>query len=582
MTKEVKAMAEEINFMVGGEAGQGVQTVGFVLAKTMSRAGLHVFASQDYESRVRGGHNFYRVRASNAKIQAISEKIDVLMAIDQRSMELHHHEIREDGIAIFDQDKIGLEGKKLNALNIPLEKLAQETTSNKLMANSVGLGAAVAVGGFAFELLDQVLREQFLHLSNQIAEDNVKAARAGFDYVGKQKPEAARPRVKAEVSADKKMLLNGNEALALGAMAAGCKFMAAYPMTPSSTIMEYMADKGRKFNVVVLQPEDEIAAVNMAIGAGFAGVRAMTATSGDGFALMTEGLGLAGITETPVVIVLAQRPGPAVGLPTRTEQGELKFSVYGGSGDFPRAVLAPSTIEDAFYVTVHAFNIAEKFQIPVIILTDEHLASSYQTVEKFKLSEVPIDRGQLLSEEESNSSPDYKRYRYSESGISPRAVPLQGKALVVADSDEHDEAGHMIEDAELRRLMMLKRLKKYEGIRGEINQPFLEKKIGAELTLVGWGSTYGAIKEAANLLEKWGVKVNTLHLNEVWPLPGEAVASALGITKRNIVIENNATGQLAHLIAAETGIKVSGSLLKFDGRPFTPEYILRELKKELV
>jgi 2-oxoglutarate ferredoxin oxidoreductase subunit alpha len=572
-------MAAEINFMVGGEAGQGVQTVGFVLAKTMSRASLHVFADQDYESRVRGGHNFYRVRASDTKVQAISEKIDILVAIDQQSIERHHHEMRPDGITIFDHDKLSIEGKKLNSLSIPLEKLAEETTSNKLMANSVGVGAAVAAGGYDFELLTQVLREHFAHLGNEIVEDNIKAARSGYDYVLKQKSRAVRSPIKPVTDTGKMMLLNGNEAIALGAMSAGCKFLAAYPMTPASTIMEYIIDKGRKSNIVVVQPEDEIAAMNMAVGAGFAGVRAMTATSGDGFALMTEGFGLAGVTETPVVVVIAQRPGPAVGLPTRTEQGELGFSIYGGSGEFPRAVVAPSTAEDAFYVTIHAFNLAEKYQIPVIILTDQYLASSYQTVEKFKLDEVKIDRGHLLTEEESNDAVDYKRHQFTESGISPRAIPLQGKALVVTDSDEHDEAGHMIEDAELRRQMMIKRLKKYDSIRVDMAKPSLEKQTGAEMTLIGWGSTYGAIKEAANLLKNEGTKVNTLHLNEVWPLPTEAIISALGETKKSIVIENNATGQLVHLIAAETGIRVSASILKFDGRPFSPDYIVRELKR---
>jgi len=364
-------------------------------------------------------------------------------------------------------------------------------------------------------------------------------------------------------------------------MAAGCKFMAAYPMTPASTIMEYIADKGRQFNIVVVQPEDEIAAMNMAVGAGFTGVRAMTATSGDGFALMTEGFGLAGITETPVVIVVSQRPGPAVGLPTRTEQGELGFAIYGGSGEFPRMVLAPATIEDAFLTTVRAFNLAEGYQIPVVILTDQHLASSYQTVAKFNLNDVKIDRGQILSEEEANRITDYKRYRFAESGVSPRALPMQGKVLVATDSDEHDEAGHMIEDAQLRKLMVLKRLKKYEGIRNELSKPRFRKEPGAEMTLVGWGSTYGAIKEAAQLMEKERAKANILHLNEIWPFPIGAVTSALSGMSRIIVIENNATGQLAHLIRAETGIKVSGTILKFDGRPFSPDYIVRELKKEV-
>lgn len=573
-------MPAEINFMVGGEAGQGVQTIGFILAKTLARAGLHVFADQDYESRVRGGHNFFRVRAGDSELLTLSEQLDVLIAIDQNTVENHHSEVKGDGVAIFDRDKLRIEGKKLASLSIPLENLAEEITSNKLMANSVAVGAAVAVGGYEFELLNEVLKEQFAHLGKDMVDSNVKAARAGYDHALKSKPEFVRQPIKP-AKLTRKMLLSGNEAIALGAMAAGCKFIAAYPMTPASSIMEYMAEKGEKFNIVVLQPEDEIAAINMAVGAGFAGVRAMTATSGDGFALMTEGYGLAGVTETPVVIVIAQRPGPAVGLPTRTEQGELGFAVYGGSGDFPRAVLAPRTIEDAFYITVKAFNLAEKYQIPVVILTDQHLASSYQTVNKFDLQKVKIDRGELIPDKEAKNMTEYKRHKFTDTGISPRLIPMPGRPLVVTDSDEHDEAGHMIEDAGIRTRMMLKRMNKIDGLRNEIAGPRSHSRPNARVTLIGWGSTYGAIMEAASMLERDRLSVNVLQLNELWPFPAPAVASALAKTKTSMVVESNVTGQLAHLITAETGIKPTRNILRFDGRPFSPSYIVKEVKKEV-
>jgi 2-oxoglutarate ferredoxin oxidoreductase subunit alpha len=465
-------------------------------------------------------------------------------------------------------------------LGIPLEKLAEEKASNKLMANSVAVGSGIAVAGYEFELLELVLRQHFAHLGKELVEANLRAARAGYEFAKQQKPELVRQRIKSG-NLSPVMLLNGNEAIALGAMAAGCKFTAAYPMTPASTISEYIADKGRKFNIVMVQPEDEISAINMAVGAGFTGVRAMTATSGDGFALMTEGLGLAGMTETPVVIVVAQRPGPAVGLPTRTEQGELSFAIYGGPGEFPRAVLAPCNVEDAFSTTIRAFNLAEKYQMPVIVLTDHHLASSYQTVPKFDLSKVNIDRGQLISETEANKMTEYKRHQYTENGISPRLIPMRGKALVVTDSDEHDEAGHMIEDAQTRSRMMLKRLHKMEGVRKEMAEPKYQEKPNSKATLIGWGSTYGAIKEAALLLESEGVAVNLLQLVDIWPFPAEVVTSALHKTKKNIVIENNATGQLARLIRSETRAELSAGILKFDGRPFSPAYIAREVKKEV-
>ena len=573
-------MSAEINFMIGGEAGQGVQTVGFILAKSLAREGLDVFADQDYESRVRGGHNFFRVRASDTELLALAEQLDVLIAIDQNTVEKHRNEVKAEGVIIFDSDKLKVEGGKPNSLNVPLEKLAQETTSNKLMANSVAIGAAVAVGGYQFKLLSQVLQEQFAHLGEDLVASNVRAAQAGYDYALKNRPELVRRPIKP-VKANHKMLLSGNEAMAVGAMAAGCKFIAAYPMTPVTSIMEFIAPRAAKYGIVAIQPEDEIAAINMAVGAAYAGVRAMTATSGDGFALMTEGFGLAGGTETPVVIVLGQRPGPAVGLPTRTEQGELKFAIYGGSGDFPKVVLAPHSIEDAFYITVKAFNLAEKYQMPVVILTDQHLASSLQTVNKFDLKKIKIDRGVLVAEAEAKNLIAYKRHKFTESGISPRVMPMPGGPLVVTDSDEHDEAGHMIEDAEMRTQMMLKRMRKIEGLRKEIGSPRYHNKPNANVTMIGWGSTYGAMREGASILEREGLSVNVLQLNEMWPFPATAITSVMSAMKRNIVIENNIAGQLAHLITAETGIKPTSNVLKFDGRPFSPTYIADVIRKEL-
>jgi 2-oxoglutarate ferredoxin oxidoreductase subunit alpha len=332
---------------------------------------------------------------------------------------------------------------------------------------------------------------------------------------------------------------------------------------------------------VMLHVEDEISAMNMAVGAGYAGARSMVATSGGGFALMVEALALAGMTETPVVAVLGQRPGPATGLPTRTEQAELWFALHAGHGEFPRAVLAPASIEGAFHAAVRAFNLAEKYQMPVIILTDHHLATSYATVDSFDLAKVRIDRGELLSEAVASEIADYKRHRDTRSGISPRALPGLGKALVVTDSDEHDEAGHMIEDAATRNQQVQKRMRKMNGLRREMAPPELRTSPGAGVTLIGWGSTFGAISEAATMLRKGGRPVNTLHLNEIWPFPAEAVSAALAKGPRNIVIEGNATAQIAGLIRRETGKKVDTAILKYDGRPFSPDEIIDRLGKEV-
>jgi len=569
-------MSIDFNLMVGGEAGQGVQSVGFLVAKVFARGGYHIFADQDYESRVRGGHNFFRVRVSDAKVAAIAEDVDILIALNMDSIELHQQEMVDQGIIIFDDEKVkGVSGEDGSLLSIPLEKLAEEKAGDKLMINTVALGAALSLVNYDLNMLNEVLAERFGN--GKVGDSNIAAAKAGYDYV--QSEHKGKFRKIEPLSKAKRMLLTGNEAISLGAIAAGCKFMAAYPMTPASSIMEYIAAKSKELDMVMVHAEDEIAAINMAIGAAYAGVRAMTATSGSGLCLMVEGIGLAGITETPVVIIDAQRPGPAVGLPTRTEQGDLQFVLHAHHGDFPRAVLAPATIEDAFWVTVNAFNWAEKYQLPVIILTDQHLASSHATVDSLDLSQVTIDHGILFSEKEDDPL-EYMRHRVTKSGISPRAFPGLGKALVVTDCDEHDEEGHLTEDAGERTAQVQKRLRKLIPLEKEISTPLQYGPQKAEITLMSWGSTYGAIHEAVDILRKEDASVNMLHLNELWPFPAKAVADVVSKTRNSYVIENNATGQLARLIKAETGYDVSGRILKYDGRPFTPAYIAQAVRKE--
>ncbi len=568
-------MAVDFNFMVGGEAGQGVQSVGFWLAKAFARGGYHVFADQDYESRIRGGHNFFRIRVRDGRVGAIAEPVDILLALNRESIDLHLEELAGEGVAIFDNETVKDVAVGGKLFGLPLERLAQEKAGNKVMSNSVALGAALALTGYKLSLVNTILEEHFG--KGEMADNNIAAAKAGYEHT-RAEYRGNLHRLEPQPGGER-MLLNGNEALSLGAIAAGCKFMSAYPMTPASSIMEYLAAKSEEFDLVMVHAEDEIAAINMAIGGAYAGVRAMTATSGSGLCLMVEGLGLAGITETPVVVVDGQRPGPAVGLPTRTEQGDLQFVLHAHHGEFPRAVLTPATIEDCFWAAVKAFNLAEKYQLPVIILTDQHLASSYATVDPFDLSQVTIDRGLLFLEEE-NEPAEYKRHQVTQSGISPRAFPGLGRALVVTDCDEHDEAGHLTEDAAIRTAQVQKRLRKMFGLKQEIANPRLYGPKRAETTLIGWGSTYGAIHEAVDILYKEGDSVNMLHLNEVWPFPAEPVADALSTAGESYVIENNATGQLARLIRAETGREPSEKILKYDGRPFSPAYIVQAIKRE--
>jgi 2-oxoglutarate ferredoxin oxidoreductase subunit alpha len=568
----------EAKLMVAGEAGQGVQSIGFILSKVFARSGYHVYSDQDYESRIRGGHNFFRIRVNESEVGAIDESLDVLLALNQESIELHKKEITNRGIIIFDREKATIQSSK-RMFGIPLAELAEKEAGNKLMANTVALGACLGILHYVnFNVIETLLKETF---GSKTIEANKKALHAGYKYT------LENYRWDFSIKLDykgrsKTLFLNGNEAIALGAIAAGCKFLAAYPMTPASSILEYMASKADDMEMVVVQPEDEISAINMIIGAGYAGVRTMTATSGSGFCLMVEGLGLSGLTETPVVIVDAQRPGPAVGLPTRTEQGDLQFLLHAHHGEFPRAIMAPATVKDAFYLTVKAFNLADKYQIPVLVITDHLLATSYQTVQPFNLKKVKIDRGYLYKAGKNAMPKNYMRHRITKSGISPRAFPGLSEALVVTDADEHGENGHLIEDAHIRSSQVEKRLRKYNGLSKEIESPQVYGASKPDLTLISWGSSYGAVREAVEILNNKHMQVNMLHFNELWPFPSERALNILNKKTASYVVEGNATGQLARLLRAETGIKVDGRILKYDGRPFTPTYITEKLRKERI
>ena len=572
-------MTTDISFKIGGEAGQGLQSIGYVLAKSLAKGGLYVFANQDNESRIRGGHNFFQVRANGKSIQAISEKIHVIIALDARTVSEHKQELVDGGIIIFDGEKIKTSDSTSSLLSVPFERLATEKTGKAIMANSVAVGATLGLIKYDFNILAIVLGDTFKDKGTDIVEKNVQAARAGYDYVTEHSDVKFRYTVKAGDEPKNRIFLNGNEAIASGALVSGCKFMASYPMSPSTPIQQFFASKMKDYNVFFEQAEDEIAAINMALGASFAGVRSMVATSGGGFSLMVEGISLAGMTETPVVTVICQRPGPATGFPTRTEQAELEFVIHAAHGEFPRAVFAPGTPEQAFYLTSKAFNLADKYQIPVFILSDQYFSDSYFTTERFDISPIIIDRGEFCTEWDANKLGEYRRHRITESGITPRLQPGANGGLVVTDSDEHTEDGRITELAEVRIANVKKRLKKLELLKREIHAPYAYGPTDAEILLIGWGSTYGPIRETAKVLNARSSKVKMLHFSEIWPFPSQAAAQELNKARSKICVESNATGQMAHLIRAETGIEVDARILRFDGRPMTSEYILREFEK---
>ncbi len=565
---------------IGGEAGQGIQTVGDTLARVFSRSGYHVFTNQDYESRVRGGHNFFQIRVSGEPVMAPREKVDILVAFDKESISKHKKELTEQGRIVYDSSSIGeiphSETDIPNLLDIPFTKLAVDKGGSRIMANTVATGAILGMLKMSPEILNDIISDTFRKKGEDVIKTNIDAAAAGHDFAVKNC--LACLLMPADVTKTK-MLLTTIETIGFGAVASGCKFYAAYPMTPSTGIMNYFAGKGKEYGIVVEQAEDEIAAINMALGASFAGVRAMTGTAGGGFALMVEGLSLAAMTETPIVIAVGQRPAPATGLPTRTEQGDLLFVIHTAHGEFPRVVFAPGTPEQAFYLTNKAFELAEKYQIQAIIIFDQYLADAEWTYEGFDLDKITFHdyrvRGDGL-----NALQEYKRHAYTATGVSPLGIPGESKHLVVTDSDEHGEEGHIIEDAETRVKMVHKRLfLKLPLIKKEMSPPFLYGDSQPEIVITGWGSTYGIMKEAVDLLSK-GMKIAMLHFSEIYPFPETEKFDYLSLLKNarmTICIENNAGGHFAKLMRAETGYEFTEKINKYDGRPFILEGLTGEI-----
>jgi 2-oxoglutarate ferredoxin oxidoreductase subunit alpha len=568
-------MPKEVTIKISGEAGQGMQTIGEALCLLYKNNGLNIFANQDYMSRIRGGNNFFQVRISEEPVYSLRKNSDILVALNGESVAIHKTNLNDNGIIVLDKKKFGIAQDEKNFIDIAMYEMATAVGGSEIFVNAVACGILAALTAIDFTAVENVLKAIFKDKSEEIIQKNITVARQGFDAITNS-PKNKIFTLKTKPPQNN-FLMNANNAIALGAIKAGCKFYSAYPMTPSTGIMDNMAHYAKKFNIIVEQAEDEIAAINMAIGASFAGVRAMTASSGGGFCLMVEGVSLSGMTETPVVIVDAQRPAPATGFPTRTEQADLDFVLHAAHGEFARVVYTPGSIEEAFYLTLKAFDVAEKYQIPVFIMSDQHLADSYRNIKMFDVDKIKIKR-HIISKEESKNIKSYKRYAFTDNGISPRAIPSWIEDVVYADSDEHTEEGHITEDALVRRQMVEKRFyKKMESLKKEIEKPETSGINDTEVILMGFGSTLGVLKEAASAIKS--KKVGFIHLAQVWPFPGEEISSLLKGAKKIITVENNAGGQLAGLLRRETGIKVNSSILKFDGRPFDLDYLIEELNK---
>ena len=561
------AARPRLRILIGGEAGQGLVTVGGLLSRVLVRAGYRIAVTQSYQSRIRGGHNTFSVVAGGEDLAAPVGPVDILVALNDETVSMHRGELSDRGVVLAGGDS-GPDDEG-TVLRVPFEKLAGGET----FVNTVALGLLCAMLGIGEESAGEVLESVFGKKHRDVLEENMRALGAAYEWAEKHGGEGHRlPPVKPS---GKRVMLNGNEAIALGAVSAGARFCAFYPMTPSTSVPLTMIGIADRMGLVVEQAEDEIAAINMAVGASYAGAPSLVATSGGGFALMVEGLSLAGMTETPLVPVIAQRPGPATGLPTRTEQADLEFALRAGHGEFPRAIFSPGTVEECFDLTRRAFDLAERYQSPVFVLTDQFLADSYRSVDPFDIE--GLDEVIPGADPDSVETP-YLRHGITESGVSPRLLPGASRHLVVTDSDEHTEDGHLTEDLEERIRQVDKRLRKGTGLVEEALPPVAEGDGNPDILLVSWGSTRGAVTEAARGLRNRGMSVRTLHFPQVWPLVPDHFMGELEASKRVVCVEGNALGQFAGLVRLVSGFEMEESVLRYDGLPITPEYILERIE----
>ena len=578
---------------IGGAAGQGVATPGDIFAKILSRRGLNLNAYNAYQSIIRGGHTFLTIRSGPEKVTNMGDRIDLLIPLNQDSMDRHLKLLRAGAACIYNSDTIepGTTADGVQLCPLPVSQLA-DITRNKVAQNTLAIGAGLHMMGIGFQALEEVLREQFKKKGDAVVAENVGVARAGYDYAAAHFTVFPQSLPKTE---NRYAILSGNIAMAMGGAAAGVKFYCAYPMSPSTGVLHWMAGHARKAGIMVRQVEDEIGVINMAIGAAHAGVRAMCATSGGGFALMSEGLGMSAMIETPVVVIDCQRAGPSTGVPTKTEQGDLWQMLGAAFGDYPRVIAAPLDIGDCFKLIPEMFNIVDRFQCPGLVLCDLLLSEGRLSVNPKDLDfNPPIDRGELITANGNGNGAtagaaqngSYKRYLFTESGVSPRAIPGVPGHIHTAATDEHQEDGVLISDEFTnpikRRAMMEKRMRKVAGIEAVVPTPTLSGPRDADVTLIGWGSTKGVLEEACELLNEQGISANQLQIRWLVPLHGDAILEILKDARHTIIVENNYSGQFARNMRSETSFVADGHIRKYDGEPFMPHHIVEAVKEQLL
>ncbi|MNH92985.1 2-oxoglutarate oxidoreductase subunit KorA [compost metagenome] len=577
-------MISQLSWKIGGQQGEGVESTDRIFSTALNRLGYYLYGYRHFSSRIKGGHTNNKIRISTKPIRAISDDLDILVAFDQESIDFNAHELREGGVVVADAkfNPTIPEGTKATLFAVPITAIAEELGTS-LMKNMVASGASWALLGLPLEVFNTAVEEEFGRKGPAIVEKNIEAVRRGAEYVLELAGGPLEEFKLEPADGKQKLFMIGNDAIALGALAAGCRIMSAYPITPASEIMEYLIKKLPKFGGTVVQTEDEIAAITMAIGSNYAGVRTMTASAGPGLSLMMEAIGLAGMTETPVVIVDTQRGGPSTGLPTKQEQSDIHALIYGTHGEIPKIVLSPSSIEECFYDTVQAFNLAEKYQVPVILATDLQLSLGKQSCEELDYSKIVIDRGNIATEiPDREDGSLFKRYELTENGVSSRALPGTKNGIHHVTGVEHDETGRPSESPVNRIKMMDKRLGKMDNI--EVENPIHIQGSHEEpdLLIIGMGSTGGTIDQARVHLEAEGIKTSHMTVRLLHPFPVQEVLPHLQKAKNVVVLENNATGQLASLIKLNIGLHEKiNSVLKYDGNPFLPSEVYSESKKVL-
>jgi 2-oxoglutarate ferredoxin oxidoreductase subunit alpha len=579
-------MPDDFNWAVGGEAGDGIDSTGKIFAQALSRAGRHVFTSKDFASRIRGGYTAYKVRTSVDPVQSVVDRLDVLIALTQRTIDENRDELHEGSVVVYDGQRSTMQDAEIPdgviGLDVPLTELAEEA-GGAIMRNVVALGAACEVAEFPIESLDSALEKRFGGKGSAIIENNKAAARAGQRYVSENYDHEFD--YDLETTDEDYVLLNGDQAIGMGAIAAGCRFYAGYPITPATEVMEYLTGHIEQFGGHVVQAEDELSAINLALGAARAGARSMTATSGPGIDLMTETFGLVATSETPLVIVDVMRSGPSTGMPTKQEQGDLNQLLYGGHGEVPRFVLAPTTVSEAFWKTVEAFNLAEKYQVPVYLASDLALAVSEQTFspETFDMDAVEIERGKVVDENDLDEwvtdKGQFKPHAVTDDGISPRAFPGVAGGAHMSTGLEHDELGRRTEDTEMRVQQVDKRARKVETARER--EDWSPREFGdpdAETLVLSWGSNEGAIVEAMELLSADGIDVRFVSVPYIFPRPdlSDAVADAENV----VVVECNATGQFADLVERDVLERVE-RVNKYDGVQFKADELAADIRAVL-